>query len=505
MVFMQSYHSTSSQVSQLNHPRLTNLIYKNVSQPSDTLSYNGRALTRGTRGFIEYAQLRFLPSSTNQSQTLNLANKKLSLLESVAKDVRLHLIKFLNPISRAKFFQTTRFFHDLKEASLKERSDLISKLIKHVNGDLSVLNPQDHELLQAIGPSIISLNLSNIPLTPEKLEKIIRIFPCIQELEFNNCEITDVCLEELKPLNDLSALHLKKLDLRGNALSVISEITNLKKLSIDAAIITDEGLRFLGNLSQLEFLSLSVKVIHLPIMMTLQGFGEKLKSLQALHLNGLRFEQGALLSLSHFTNLRDLTLTSVGDICDPVFQEIGKLTKLRVLKIRSEVTDSTDKALEHLSKLTGLEMLDFRPPCRCSKGSFENFLKSFPHLTDLCIVTSPTFLGDAELFEVIASSCQSLKRLSFHFFHGVGEEFHQLAALPELERIEFESADARLKSIIFENLDQFPKLKKLVISDCQSITSNDVESARASQKKMPEIEFIPYSSDSESEDSEEED
>ena len=541
--FMNSSHSIS-QVSRLNHPLLTDIIYNNVSQPPATLSYNGRALTRGTRGFIEYAQFRgFLPSSTNQSQTLHLAKKNLSPLESVVKEVTLHLTKFLGPVERASFFQTTRFFHDLKEESLKGRSDLINKLIEHVNGDLRSLHSQDRRVLQEIGASILSLDLSSIALSPEKLEEIVRIFPCIQKLVFmefpgvwplpdNIVETLETCLKKLKPLkSSLSLLDLDAWEISLNALRVLSEFPHLKKLHIRTKDVSNEQLGLLSNFSQLESLSLSGQVIHLPLRTeTMQELGKKLKSLQTLHLHGLCVEQGALLTLSQFTNLRDLTLTSVGvrdiyggnllgGIHDPVFQEIGKLTKLRSLKIHADVENATDKALEYLSNLRGLEKLNFQPSWDCSKESFEKFLKSFPHLTDLSIVTNRAFCMDAGLFEfaassckaltpfkIIASSCKALTRLSFHYFPGVVDEFHQLAQLPNLERIEFESAQAGLKSIIFENLDQFPKLKKLVISDCQGITLEDVESARTSQKRMPEIEFTPYSSDSESEtESEEED
>jgi hypothetical protein len=73
----------------------------------------------------------------------------------------------------------------------------------------------------------------------------------------------------------------------------------------------------------------------------------------------------------------------------------------------------------------------------------------------------------------------------------MGGDFQKLVVLSNLERIEFKSANNCPQPVIFENLDQFPKLKKLVIFDCRSITTDAVVAARASKNNMPEIEFTP--------------
>jgi hypothetical protein len=259
MVFMSSSSSSSgsSKLSRLNHPQLTDLIYNNASQPPCTHTYNGRALTlpRGTRGFIEFAKLRgFLPSTSKQNNQQDLVPKKLSLFENVMKNVQLHMVGFLDSQARASFFQTTSSFHNLKEASLKERSDLISKLIKHVNGDVRTLHSDDIAVLKEISWSITSLNLPNIPftaqkleaierlfpylqeiditslnlsgspVTPEKLEDIARRFPHLQKLNLDNCRITDDCLVKLKPLRPtLSELHVRNCDITIIGTRIIAE------------------------------------------------------------------------------------------------------------------------------------------------------------------------------------------------------------------------------------------------------------------------------------------
>jgi hypothetical protein len=525
---MTSSGSGSSQLAQLNHPILTDVVFRNASQSSTGLSYNGRTLTRGTLGFIEYAKLRgFLPSSSPQNDKLDLAEKNLSPLEKVVKAVQLQLIGHLDSHVRAQLFQTATSFHELKEASLKGRNDLISKLIQHVKGDLRTLKPQDIAVLQEIGSSITSLNLSRIALTPQMLEEIVRLFPRLQELDFSYIRITDACISKLEPLKPyLTALHITKSDaaITSNGLKVISKFSLLKKLNIEAFLFTDAGIRFLGNLPKLEYLSLTTTLALLK-RATMQELGEKLKSLQALHLIGFIYESGfinesvALLNLSLFTNLRELIIDPKEveiSVPDPVFAEIGKLTKLRALKIQAtrdiRIAITTDKALEYLSNLTQLEKLDIWPPFHTDKEKLENCLKSFSHLTDLqithCVFDAPDFMNfytDAEkLFEVVANSCKALKRLCFSKYYSPHtQKFQQLTTLPELEQIEFRDA-RHLPRTIFENLDKFPKLKKLVISNCRKITLADVENARASQKKMPIIEFtasLEDPADSESDDS----
>ena len=522
---MQSSYSNSTQLSQFNYPILTDR-YRNVSPSSSALSS-----LRGTRQIIEYAKLKgFLDSPANKNN--------LSLLEQVTKDVLIRVIGYMDATTRARFFQTTAFFQNLKEESLRGRCDLTSQLTRTC--DIQALHILDRLVLQKTGRTITSLKLANIQFTPEKFELIVRLFPYLQEIELRNfalgdayCKLSGACLEKLKALKYLSTLVLDDRVIPETNLRIISEFTHLKKLSIrgflatDAGNATDAGIRFLGNLSQLEFLSLELSENGLtyPIMQEL-----KLKNLQVLRIYCKYLQEDVLVDLSLFTNLKELIIDTwkayPHHITDPVFKEIGKLTKLTSLTITQNF-ETTDQALEYLSTLPKLEKLDFCLPWKYSKESLENCLKSFPHLTDLHISQSTYRIKPHPkwLFEVVAENCKGLKRLAFSDLTNGINNFLKFAALPEsksklpeLKSIEFENSGKLQSAGIIESFDQFTKLETFVFSEFvfsvnRKITKNDIEQAKANGnessgseveyvKKLPAIEFTESNGNESDSDSE---
>lgn len=487
---------------QVNHPRLTNVIYKNVSSPSATHIYNGRALvlTRGTKGFIEFAKI------LQQNKQTDLTNKKLSLLENAPQVIQEKVFSFLDPASRACVLQTASPFHKMKEASLKGRNDLVQKFVEFMHFDLSALSNDDIAVLQEAGASITALTLLDIYLSEEKLEKLVRLFPRLLELNLNNCLTTDAHLSVLKSLKNLSSLEFNKLNefsITNTGLEVISQFTRLKKLSVESQYISDNGIRTLAKLSKLEFLSLSraddAEEISGITRETLKELGQNLKNLRTFRLanflSHLDNDDGineVLVSLSFFTNLEELIIDNCAEVelADLCYEAIGKLHKLRNLKIY--FNERQAKALEELSKLSQLQKLEFEAYDWRNSESSAKFFLCLSQLTDLTVEGYPCSRDESEcLFELIARNCTQLKRLCLRDkFQFAGEKFHELTALAQLERLEFKVCGF-LQNTILDSLDQFQKLDTVVISNCPMITNEDIEKAKAAHKGLPNIEYTP--------------
>lgn len=406
------------------HPILTNVVYKKASQSSTGLTYGDVALTRGTRGFVEFAQLLAQERASNQERapTHRLAKRTKATLEDVPSAVLVNIIDFMDVGTRASFIQTSRAHHKLKEASLRGRDDLISKLLEYIKGDLSLLPYQDRMLVQGTGPTIRSLKLTDVSFSLQMLRELAANFSQLESLSLTNTEGT----------------------------------------------------------------------MRMPNVY-LQELGTRLKNLQSLCFTGFMLHQGDSFGLQPFKKLRQFRIDHgycTANYQDSEFEELGKLTKLTDLKMRGVITFDA-KPLEYLANLSNLEKLTIsRHALHGSNPEvLKKFLSSFSRLTELNIELSEKGPVQLTFLEDIALSCANLKRLTVLNLNCT-YRFEQLAKLTELEHLEFRDGTWFSRDIL-KSLDQFPKLQKIVIDKCAGIYTSDVEKARLSTKKMPEIKFTP--------------
>ena len=194
--------------------------------------------------------------------------------------------------------------------------------------------------------------------------------------------------------------------------------------------------------------------------------------------------------------LRELTLIEFPPFKAPaaaVYEAIGKLTELRTLTIELPRDAKSLQCLSSLTKLERLHINDIHPRYFDQKG-FAGFLKALSHLRELQIKLTvqwqPSESLSDQLFEPIAQACEILTKLSFVSYQGEGQDFHLLAKLPKLERVEFIHA-RYLERNILESLDQFPKLSRLLLSYCDEIRQADVDEARKKLEGKLKIDFTP--------------
>jgi WD40 repeat protein len=145
------------------------------------------------------------------------------------------------------------------------------------------------------------------------------------------------------------------------ALETISQWKDLKVLNLpvypsivhgDESFFTDEGLKKIQNMTQLEKLYLNghaITNVGLSYLRNLTG-------LKSLHITSSDITSKGLLHLDNLLELEDLDINSAG-VLDEGMKAIGKHKKLQTLRLNIE---ATDKGLEYLTDLSELKSLSLR-------------------------------------------------------------------------------------------------------------------------------------------------
>ncbi len=157
----------------------------------------------------------------------------------------------------------------------------------------------------------------------------------------------------------------------------IAHLTGLKSLVLDQTNITDKGLKYITNLSSLEYLGVpyrvtnkgmadvvklpSLKGLYFPLMssrVTDAGLRHlaKLISLEELYLNGERMGDAGLKHLRDLPRLEYLALYGRG-FSDKGMVHIKDIPSLRILSFHENLCRITDAGLAHISGMPNLEIL----------------------------------------------------------------------------------------------------------------------------------------------------
>src|SRR5581483_9076662 len=80
------------------------------------------------------------------------------------------VVSYLNFPEVVALSKTCRDLHNVKEKSLRGRSDVLGKYLQELDGDMAQAHPEDLKVLQAVSHTFKSLSLSQVHLTKEKLQ-----------------------------------------------------------------------------------------------------------------------------------------------------------------------------------------------------------------------------------------------------------------------------------------------------------------------------------------------
>ncbi|KAA5545397.1 hypothetical protein FYK55_07030 [Roseiconus nitratireducens] len=282
---------------------------------------------------------------------------------------------------------------------------------KHV-GDQGIESLADHPTLQSLAlwsstitdnsmesiariPSLTKLTIHRALITDDGAANLIaRLKEAgkIQSLHFFRCsKLTDQGLRRIGELSSLERLFLNNMDgITSGLLEQISQLSNLKRLEMDDVALDENDLAFLGTLSKLETLGLSVS--DSPGSLTNLGLKHLsgLQSLRSLTVQKASIDDRGVSELVKIRELRDLGLGGTGisdtgvkqlatglpnltrlgltrtDVTDASMKSVGKLTKLEWLWL--DGTDVGDDGLRLLDDLTELEYVYLNNENVTSKG-----------------------------------------------------------------------------------------------------------------------------------------
>ena len=219
---------------------------------------------------------------------------------------------------------------------------------------------QRHAMQRAVIRQIYALggSVRTAPIAPTWVPNWIRphIFGLrtnVKTINFNGKPITDNDLKLLKGLTNLEGLALMDTRVTDAGLEHIRHLTNLQWLNIGGTRVTDAGLVHLKGLAKLHNIQAKGTSVTGVGFAHLAG----LPSLTVLNLSNSPITDAGLAQLKALTNLRDVDLAESA-ITDTGLTHLKALTNLRQLNLAG--TAITDAGLSELKGLTNLNWVDLQ-------------------------------------------------------------------------------------------------------------------------------------------------
>ena len=302
---------------------------------------------------------------------------------------------------------------------------------------------------------------------------------------------SSVFLQQLKDLTSLRYLHVDEALLTPEVLRSLKDLPTLEHLSFHDTSITDDMLADLLGLSQVARLDFSDTRItdkglaHLKDMQALRelslqgtqvtgaGFDHlaNLTRLQALNLRGTPLDDKGMAHLADLRELRKLELTNTR-LTDKGIEHLRQLPRLQYLDLYG--TALTDVGLARLSKLTGLRYC-YLSNTRITDAGIE-YLRGLTELEELGLDgTQMTDQGLARL-----ASLTNLRRIRIGRTGVTEAGLAQLVHMPNLDRLDL--AGLPVTNAGLEVLQGMSRLKALDLAG----TKID-DDALAALAKLPSL------------------
>jgi len=275
-----------------------------------------------------------------------------------------------------------------------------------------------------------SFAVYNAPLQPQHLGFITQ-FKNLRLLELNRIpSLPSESLTKIQMFKELTQLRLLgQMKLDDKALLALAGLTKLTDLFIPGALITDEGLVALKDMTGLIHLELTdIKGLTGAGLVHLTGA----KNMLRLLLTHTAVDDAALAHLSGLTKLRDLALHQTA-VTDAGIRHLAPLKELRSLDIATQgITGVTLNELSGCKELTKLSLYD---RTNANHGAVNDaglhaVAASFPKLEEFTYVQRQ--VTDAGLAHL---SALKLRKLSANTAPGI-EGLRHLAEISTLESLE---------------------------------------------------------------------
>jgi Leucine-rich repeat (LRR) protein len=317
---------------------------------------------------------------------------------------------------------------------------------------------------------IAGMQAGNFPASPPG-PRIIRwilgddVFAYVGAVYFKT-PVNNKDLPQLQELTHLKGVYLSSPGITDEWLKIISEIPNLQWLSLLVdKNITEEGLGRIKNIKTLEALSLCGAAVNDSTLMQC----EKLANLNFLVLKETSVTDDGMENLVRLSQLHQLEIFKNRGITD--VSMIGQLTNLESLKIVSNSTiDKGFNQLKDLRKLINLSIVS--TPLNDDNMKFLDDLKELREL-----ILAETQITDSGLVHLQASKNLVVLDLGHTKISDLG--LKNLKSLSNLEYLDIRNTN--ITSSGLEHLKYLTKLKSLNVG--QNITKSDLSELRISLPK----------------------
>ncbi|MDO4583146.1 MAG: hypothetical protein Q4D62_03480 [Planctomycetia bacterium] len=211
-------------------------------------------------------------------------------------------------------------------------------------------------------PIKLSLNL-NGSIDDASL-KVLGNVPHLREINLTSTAISDDGLRHLAPLSELESLILISTRVRGTSFQYLENLRSLRELTLTSSEFGDEGMERIGTMTSLEELRLDDTAI------TDQGmpYLEKLHELKLLNLQGSLISDQGLEAIAGLDQLLELYLGGTipydglvyeSPISDAGLNLLQDLTELRILHLNdTQISDTGIPFLKKMKKLRELNLAD---------------------------------------------------------------------------------------------------------------------------------------------------
>jgi beta-lactamase regulating signal transducer with metallopeptidase domain/uncharacterized protein YjbI with pentapeptide repeats/Leucine-rich repeat (LRR) protein len=258
--------------------------------------------------------------------------------------------------------------------------------------------------------------------------KVLAGFPKLETIRLRDTKVTGAGLATLAPLKSLANLNLSGTKTGDEGLANLKQLPSLVVLQLgvynEGAGITDEGLKTLGELVNLTYLTLS----------------------------GNKISDAALVHLKNLSRLKDLSLDHTGITEDG----LANLEPLQALENLRLYTDHkiTDVGAAHLAKLKSLRRLtDNLILTDAGLAS----LATLPHLEHLS-------LSDSKITMAGARTIAGMKSLTWLHFHDCPIGDDGLAAMCDLPNVEYlQLSQTGVSGDGLKDLERMPRLSVLIL------------------------------------------
>lgn len=199
--------------------------------------------------------------------------------------------------------------------------------------------------------SLRELNLRSSSVSDEGAAHLSKL-PSLSALFLSHSKVTEKGVGHLVKMRSLETLELYGNEIGDAGVERLRELKSLRRLGIGSDhYLSDDGLRHLTDLENLEWLDLSNTSIGDQALARLKN----LPRLQYLRLTDTNVSDGGLAHLRDFRSLQDLLLPA--GISDRGLEHVSKVGTLRSLLVQhSPITDAGVSALERLAFLETLQI-----------------------------------------------------------------------------------------------------------------------------------------------------